>query len=320
MTANKMLSCVLKRTKIIINILINLFFNANFWRIFQPKTELINRLITFVRMRLLKTILDIYINGSIHVALAVYALVQMTFHFFNIPYDTPMSCFAFFGTIVGYNFVKYDELARAKKIKRSPQLKVIVGLSIVSFLATGFSFFQLERNTKLVGIGFLVLTMLYTLPFFPKIGNARNWAGVKIYIVAFCWAGITLFLPIINAEVPFSEDVVLKFCQRFLLVIILILIFEIIDLKNDDLSLQTVPQRLGIYKTKILNLILLIPFYGLEFLKSDFQVKQLWINLILIVTLALFTLFASPKRSNYYTGFWVESIPVFWWALVLFFG
>lgn len=277
-------------------------------------------MLTFVRMALLKRIFDFYLHGSIHVALAVYALVRMTFHFFHIDYNQPMALFAFFGTIVGYNFVKYDEMVRAKKLKMTAERKAIVALSFVSFLATAYCFFQLERQTQIVSVAFLGLTMLYTLPVFPKIGNARNWAGVKIYIVAFCWAGITLFLPIINADLPLSQDVWLKFCQRFLLVIILILIFEIIDLKHDDLSLQTVPQKLGVEKTKLLNLFLLMPFYCLEFFKSDFQMVQLWINLVLIIVIALFTLFASPKRSEYYTLFWVESVPVFWWVLVLFFG
>ncbi|MGH2667348.1 hypothetical protein [Flavobacterium sp.] len=271
-------------------------------------------------MQLLKKILDIYISGSIHVALAVYALVRMTFYFFHISCNTSMAGFAFFGTIVGYNFVKYDALARVKKLKMSSQLKIIVLLSVFAFFATAYCFFQLEVKTKCIAVGFLLLTMLYTLPFFPKIGNARNWAGIKIYIVAFCWAGITLFLPIINADLPLSGDVWLKFFQRFLLVIILILIFEIIDLKNDEVSLQTVPQRLGVQKTKILNLILLVPFYCLEFFRSDFQIQQLWINLILVAVLALFTLFSSPKRSDYYTSFWVESVPVFWWILVLVFS
>ncbi|MEW5676409.1 hypothetical protein ABGT15_08855 [Flavobacterium enshiense] len=271
-------------------------------------------------MQLLKRIFDFYLHGSIHVALAVYALVRMTFHFFHIEYDKPMALFAFFGTIVGYNFVKYDELVRAKKLKMTAERKAIVALSFVSFLVAAYCFFLLERQTQFVSVAFLGLTMLYTLPVFPKIGNARNWAGVKIYIVAFCWAGITLFLPIINADLPLSHDVWLKFCQRFLLVIILILIFEIIDLKHDATSLQTVPQKLGVEKTKRLNLFLLLPFYCLEFLKSDFQIVQLWINLGLIVVIALFTIFASPKRSEYYTYFWVESIPVFWWGLVLLFG
>lgn len=275
---------------------------------------------TFVSMQLLKRLFDFYLHGSIHVAVAVYALVRMTFHFFHVAYDAPMALFAFFGTIVGYNFVKYDELVRAKKLKMTTERKAIVGLSILSFFGTAYCFFQLERQTQLVAVIFLGLTMLYTLPVFPKLGNARNWAGVKIYIVAFCWAGITLFLPILNAHLSLSHDVWLKFCQRFLLVIILILIFEIVDLKEDDLSLQTVPQKLGEKKTKVLNLLLLIPFFCLEFFKSDFQIVQLWINLALIVVIALFTIFASPKRSEYYTYFWVESIPVFWWILVLIFG
>jgi len=252
------------------------------------------------------------------VALSVYALVRMTFHFFDISYDEPMALFAFFGTVVGYNFVKYEGLIRSEKAKWGRQLKGILVLSAVSFVITLYYFFYLERRTQLVAVGFLALTLLYTLPVFPKIGNARNWAGVKIYIVAFCWVGITLLLPIINAGLSLSHDVWLKFCQRFLLIIILILIFEIIDLKNDDLSLQTVPQKLGVAKTKILNLFLLVPFYGLEFLKSDFQVQQLWINLVLVVVIALFTVFSSPKRSKYYTDFWVECIPVFWWLMVVF--
>lgn len=268
--------------------------------------------------KLLKNIFDFYLHGSIHVALAVFALVNMTFHFFYIAFDTPMAFFAFFGTIVGYNFVKYDELVRAKKLKMNNERKAIVGLSLLAFLGAAYCFFELQRQTQLVSIVFLGLTMLYTLPFFPKIGNARNWAGVKIYIVAFCWAGITLFLPILNADLPLSNDVWVKFCQRFLLVIILILIFEIVDLKHDDASLKTVPQRLGVQKTKWLNLFLLIPFYFLEFLKSDFQILQLWINLVLISIIALFTIFSSPKRSEYYTYFWVESIPIFWWVLCLF--
>ncbi|UUC46924.1 hypothetical protein [Flavobacterium cerinum] len=268
-------------------------------------------------MQLLKKLLDFYINGSIHVAVAVFALVQMTFHFFHIPFDGPMSLFAFCGTIVGYNFVKYDALARAKKLKMSRQLKAIVVLSAIALGGTLYSFLLLQRQTQVLALAFLGLTLLYTLPVFPKLGNARNWAGVKIYIVAFCWAGITMFLPVLNAGLDFSPDVFLKFFQRFLLVIILILIFEIIDLKQDNVALQTVPQRLGVQRTKWLNLFLLIPFYLLEFFKSDFQIIQLWINLILIIVIALFTLFSSPKRSDYYTSFWVESIPVFWWLLVL---
>jgi hypothetical protein len=67
-------------------------------------------------MRFLKQLLDFYINSSIHVALAVLALVKMTQFIVGRTHDTATVYFAFFGTIVGYNFVKYDALARLQKL------------------------------------------------------------------------------------------------------------------------------------------------------------------------------------------------------------
>jgi hypothetical protein len=237
---------------------------------------------------------------------------------FNITAYQAIANFAFLGTIVGYNFVKYDALARAKKAEMRNELKLIALLSFISFIAIGYYFFQLEFITQLVSVAVLVLTLLYTLPFFPNKKNARNWAGVKIYIVALCWVGVTLVLPLLNADIPLGFDFYLKFIQRFILVFVLILIFEILDLANDDPHLKTVPQQIGVKRTKIAGLLLLLPFYLLELLKKNFNEEQLIVNGILVVTLSLFLAFANEKNNKYYTSFWVESIPIFWWLMVVF--
>lgn len=264
------------------------------------------------------SLIRFYLQSSIHVALSVYALVRMTHHQFHIPVDKAMVGFAFFGSIVGYNFVKYDALARSKKLEMSLSLKLIALLSFFCSFAVIFYFFQLQTPTQIAAVLLLVLTLLYTLPFFPNKRNARNWAGIKIYIVAFCWVGVTLFLPLLNANVGLSTDFYLKFIQRFLLVFILTLIFEILDLRNDAISLQTIPQRLGVRRTKLLGLFLLLPFYLLELLKVHFDFVQLYINLILVISIASFLFFAHPHRSKYYSAFWVESIPIAWWLMLVF--
>ncbi|TRX01113.1 hypothetical protein [Flavobacterium gawalongense] len=270
-------------------------------------------------MKIFKELFNFYINSSIHVGLSCYALVRMTQHMFHIAADEPIANFVFFGTIVGYNFVKYDALARAKKLMMRKELKIIAVFSFFALLLVGFYFFQLQRITQIVAIAFLSITLLYTLPFFPNKKNARNWAGVKIYIVALCWVGVTLALPILNVNVSITLDFYLKCIQRFILIFVLVLIFEIIDLANDDPHLQTVPQQIGVKRTKILGLLLLIPFYFLEFLKSNFDENQLIVNLIVVVMILLFLLFANEKRSKYYTSFWVESVPIVWWLMVLLF-
>jgi hypothetical protein len=83
--------------------------------------------------------------------------------------------------------------------------------------------------------------------------------------------------------------------------------------------LQTVPQQIGVKRTKISGVLLLVLFYSLEFLKHDFIQKQLLVNLVLVATISLFLIFANEKRSKYYSSFWVESIPIFWWVLLLVF-
>lgn len=269
-------------------------------------------------MKVFKQIFNFYINSSTHVGLSCYALVRMTQYMFHISYDEGVANFALFGTIIGYNFVKYDALARVQKIQMRNELKAIALFSFLALLLACYYFFLLEQRTQIVAVIFLSLTLLYTLPFFPNKQNARNWAGVKIYIVALCWMGVTVVLPIVNADLALTIDFFLKGAQRFILIFVLILIFEIIDLAHDHPHLQTVPQQIGVVSTKYLGYALLVIFCGLEFFRTNFQLFGLETLLILGISIAItfFLYFANERRSKYYTSFWVESIPIFWWLMV----
>lgn len=268
-------------------------------------------------MKLFYKIFDFYIESSLHVALAVYALIRITFISLNILYDEPVAYFGFYGTIVGYNFIKYDELARVKRVPLTKRFKSIIGLSFVCFLITLYYFWQLERITKYIGICALLLTVLYTIPFIPNKSNMRNWSGIKIYLVALAWVAVTVWLPVINAHYPIDSLVILKSLQRFILVFVLMLIFEIVDLQFDGLYLKTIPQQLGEKKTKILAYLLLVVFILLDLLKPEFILKVFLINLVFTVLLGVFTYFTSKKRNKYYTSFWVEAVPIFWLILLI---
>jgi hypothetical protein len=268
-------------------------------------------------MKIFRKIIDFYIDSSIHVALSCFCLVKISQLHFNISKDFVMAYFAFFGTVVGYNFVKYEEVFRVQKVGIRDKLKFIFILSVLSLMSVGFYFFQLQRIVQLYAIVFLILTLLYTLPFFPNRKNARNWAGVKIYIVSLCWVGVTIVLPILNADIVVSSDFYLQCLQRFILIFVLILIFEIIDLAKDDPHLQTVPQQIGVKKTKILGFCLLIIFCSLELFNTTIRHNSRLLPFLLSFAIAIALAFANEKRSKYYTSFWVESIPILWWLLLL---
>lgn len=276
------------------------------------------RFIFLLILRLLKKIFDWYINASLHVALATTALVQMTFYFCNIPFDVVVTLFVFCGTSASYNIIKYlSFVLKNKEYKTS--LKLIIALTILFLGICCVLFFQLKTATQIVTLLFCVLSIMYVVPLSKALPNLRNFAGIKIYIVSVCWAGVTILLPMLNADMEIGIDVVYKFLQRFILTLILILIFEIYDLKYDSSYLKTVPQILGVSKTKNLIYGLLIPFYILEFFKQGYYPNQWFINLLLCICIGLFTFFASHKQSKYYTVFWVESIPILWLLLVLIF-
>lgn len=264
-------------------------------------------------------IFDFYIHASLHVALATTALVQMTFYFSAIPFDAVMVCFVFCGTCASYNIIKYLPYAlRRQPIKNT--LKLIFLLTFLCLVICAFLFFRLTPATQWATCFLGLLSVLYVMPLSKKTPNLRNLAGVKIYIVSICWAGVTLILPLLNAGFSLGGDVVYKFLQRFILTLVLLLIFEIYDLKHDERSLKTVPQTFGVRQTKLFIYVLLVPFYFLEFLKSGYYANQWKVNLILVLVIALFTYFDTSKRSKYYTLFWVESIPVLWFVLILWLG
>lgn len=269
-------------------------------------------------MVVLKKIFDFYIKSSLHVALSAFALVSMTMYFFNISENFEVKAFVFFGTVVGYNFVKYDALARLNKIVIRKELRLIIVLSIFSGLASFYYFLKLQFITQTLGIIVFILLLLYTLPFFPNKRNARNWKGIKIYIVSLCWVGVTVILPLINAKISITLDVLLLSIQRFILIFVLVLIFEIIDVNTDDPHLKTVPQQIGVAKTKLLGYGLLIVLLLLELLyEANQHYTPLLFKCIVSFSVALFLYFANENRSRYYASFWVESIPIFWWLILV---
>lgn len=240
----------------------------------------------------------------------------MTFYFSKLHFDLVATLFVFFGTLVSYNVIKYASFIIKHKTFKKTLISIIV-LTIFGIFLCCYLFFKLSFDAKLITIFFGILSLLYVIPFGKRKSNLRNLAGIKIYIVSFCWAGVTLLIPLMNAEVSIELDVVFKFIQRYILTLILILIFEINDLKYDDVRLKTVPQSIGIQNTKLFIYLLCVPFYLLEFLKNNYYSNQWIVNLILIVVLAFLTFKASAERSKYYTLFWVESIPLLWYLLIL---
>ncbi len=279
----------------------------------------------FCFMALLKQIFNFYIDSSIHVALAVFALSWVTLLEFGIPYDRAVLYFIFFASITGYNFVKYFGLARFHHRSLTNWLKLIQVFSLMCFIGMCYFALKLELISLVVILGFGVVTFLYAIPFLPnkilydKHKNLRNVSGLKVYIIALVWAGVTVVLPLLNNHVPLDTNVVVSGFQRFVFVTVLMFPFEIRDLNYDSLKLATIPQQIGIKNTKMVGVLLLMLFFLLEFLKPQLNVEHTVSLLITMFVTLMFLIFANRNQGRYYSSFWVEGIPLVWLLLLLVF-
>ena len=269
-------------------------------------------------MVLLKRFFDFYIEASIHVALSVYALTFITLTKFNLDFDNISLLTVFFATVLGYNFVKFYPILKKQNFKLNFKLKLVVFASICSGFMMLNYVLQLQLKIVLFLLFFALVTFLYVFPFKSK-KTLRTFPGIKIFVIALVWSSVTLFLPLLQNNVIFTLDVFLTFLQYFFLVVVLMLPFEIRDLKYDIPNLKTLPQVIGVKNTKFFGQLLLAIFFLIEFLKDEIFLSNQVPLCFTVLALFLLLKNASEKQSKYYSSFWVEAIPILWLVLLLVF-
>ena len=253
-------------------------------------------------MRIFRSLFDFYLQSSLHVGLAVLALLHCSVLQLQINVGLPVSLAVFCGTVLGYNFLKYAELVYLGKAKSTWHwtIGICTALAALCFV---FALFQLSTSQQLVFLssGFLVLG-------YPLL---RRFGWLKLFFVSAAVTYITVFIPLV-LEKQLNYELVYVFVQRFFLLSSLLIPFEIWDSQFDETHLHTLPQRLGIQKTKQLGYSFLLPVIALMGWQPDNQLA----TVLVVILAALSIYFTSLQRSIYYTYFWVESVPIVWWVVL----
>lgn len=271
----------------------------------------------FCEVKLFRQIFEFYINSSIHVSLAVLSLTFITIMEYDLNLDPKVLFFIFFGSISGYNFVKYAKVAGMHHRSLTSSLKTIQVFSFFSFAILVLLSTQLSIKTLMVYGCFSLLTFFYAVPFIWN-KSLRKFGGLKIFVVALVWGGVAVIVPLVASESQITVDKWLTFLQIVVIVITLTLPFEIRDLPYDARDLKTLPQGLGVEGVKIFGYVLLLGVLGLEYFKNESNMEHS-ISLIFVVALiAGVLLISKTKQPKYFAPFWVESVPIVW-VLIYYF-
>lgn len=268
-------------------------------------------------MKFLKAIFDFYVGSSLHVAIAVSSMLYLTAFEYDFTLNYNLLGFVFFGTISGYNFVKYFGVAKFHHRSLTNKLKVIQVFSFLSFLALLYFVYFLKPQLYWYCLGLALLTFHYAIPLFG-MKNIRMLSGLKIFIVALVWSVATVILPIEDVYGQLDLDNWLSFIQRYIMVVVLTIPFEIRDLKYDNTALGTLPQQIGINASKWLAVIFMYFGFTLDLFKDDISCSHMSAFALTAFICALALWGSKKEQKTYYASFWVESIPIVWAILFYF--
>ncbi len=261
-------------------------------------------------------IVNFYIFSNLHVSFAVFGLVKITLLEIGIS-ENKTAWFVFFSTLFSYNTIRFLRLNTSKNWYSdwiTNNIKILYFISGIGFVGFVYYGFQLRLKAILILIPFAITTFFYVFPFDRM--SLRNIPALKLFLIAFSWAGISVFFPLTQNYMNIHSTDWITFIQRFLFVIVITLPFDIRDVNYDSIKLKTLPQLLGIKKTKHIGFLFLFLFFSLEFFKLNLQTNAI-INLIIISILSgILLYFTTKNQSKYYSAFLVESLPIVWWVLV----
>jgi len=264
-------------------------------------------------VKLLQAFFDFYLKSSIHVALMVLCMFEITRIEWGAPIVLSEQLFVFLASLAAYNFVKYSNLIRVKFNRKSKRFITIVLMSFLSLLAAAYFLFFFSQSKMYVVLVATLLLLLYVVPLNSSSSNLRTVGGVKIHIVALCWTLITGVLPLIDEVDIIEISFWLILIQRYLWIILALLPFEIADFSTDDKALSTLPQVLGKQKTKFLGYILAILVVSIAF--KGFE-KVVWCYLVMMLLYVFFLGRSSEDQHPNTNAFWVEGIPFIGWLIL----
>ena len=260
-----------------------------------------------------KRFFDFYINSSIHVSLAVTAFTAITMFNLRLAIDFNLLFFVFFSTVTGYTLTKYTGSHETELPAEKPTKSIVI-FSLMCLLPLLYFMFTQSLTVILLSGLMGLITVSYSWPVLWRRSNLRDITGLKIFVIAFVWSVVTVILPILSDEGNFgiSQNLIIEFAQRFIFVLVLTIPFDIRDVRFDTYQLATIPQIIGIKKSRVMGVSLLCIVVIFEFLKTPLLLDQALILVGISILTAFLVMQSVVKQTQYYASFWVESIPIIW--------
>lgn len=263
-------------------------------------------------MKFFTPFVDLLFYGNFWIAITAAAMVLQTqFLLTGNFFFSPFVGFVFFGTHFLYAIHRIVGLDKVQPFQNQGRYFVIAQFQQhILFYATAsaitgfvlFWYLPIRWNWMLFVPAFL--SFAYVLPFLGKKRRLRDFAFIKIFLIAVVWAWVTVVLTAKEEALPMTSELVYMFLERALFVFGITLPFDIRDLEIDRYThVKTLPAILGIKKTQVLaglTFALMLLFSWLNYQAGYYTFWNFLALSISAISSFLIVYHASKIKHDYY--------------------
>jgi len=262
---------------------------------------------------------DAVLYSSVWLSAAAVGLTWATFLFWRADIPFRLAALIFTATLFLYNIdsvLPYKHGQRLIVSERKQWMidhrRELLYVSLGSLVVASVLFWLGGWQHLLVFLGHLAaISLLYSLPVARVRGRwwaLRDFPLLKVFLIAYVWAAVTVWIPAFYLAKPLLSPVVLVlFVRRFLFILALAFVFDIRDYTKDRLTgTRTFPGVFGVRATKIVALVALL-------LSNLFIPPGAAFHHLLTLTLptllaAVVIWFADETRSDYYFALLADGV------------
>ncbi|UOQ54479.1 UbiA family prenyltransferase [Hymenobacter cellulosivorans] len=269
----------------------------------------------------LKRWLDALLYSSGLVAAAATSLTWATFLFWQVHIPFRLALLIFTATLFLYNIdsvlpykFRQQAVLSGRKLWMIQHRRELFGLALVSLAVAAVLFWVDGWRHLTLFLGHLAaISLLYSFPIVKLRGRwraLRDFPLLKVFLIAYVWAAITVWVPALYLNKALTAPVVLVlFGRRFLFILALAFVFDIRDYTKDLLSgTRTFPGIFGIRAAKILALLCLAASSLL--IPQGITSAHLLVLTVPTLLTSLIVWFADETRPDYYFALLADGIMV----------
>ena len=271
--------------------------------------------------------LDAVLYSSTWLALAALGLTWSTFLFWQVHIPFRLGLMIFTATRFLYNIdsvlpYKHGQplMLSGRKRWMLEHRRELLALAMVALGVSGTLFFLDGWQHLMLFLGHLAaISMLYSLPVAKVRGQwraLRDLPLLKVFLIAYVWAAITVWVPALYLAKPLFGPVVgVLFLRRFFFILALAFVFDIRDYTKDlHTGTRTFPGVFGVPATKWIALGALVVAEAL--LPAGVDSTDALVLTLPLLAAAGTIWYAEETRSDYYFALLADGVMVFQFLVV----